>query len=269
MRTSVRTIAIGDVHGCLQELQELLGKLVYSRKDDHLVFVGDYIDRGPEPLETVRFIKNLCQSGRVTAIKGNHDHKMVEWLMRLGQELVGGRPNDMRRPPPQRLLEWFSFSREERKWLAELPVVADLGTRGDAAWLAVHAGFEDKPLLSQLPSRMMHVRWVSEKSGEQWSGQRYQRDDEDDPYGQPQGAVHWAERWARPEHVVYGHQVQSLVDPVVHHRGSNIAGDGECWGIDTGCCFGGRLTALVLETREIVQVQAKKAYGKLLGSSAS
>lgn len=251
-----RTIAIGDVHGCLYELQELLRFVGYRvSKKDRLVFVGDYIDRGPQPLETVRFIRGLQKTHgneAVVCLKGNHEHKMISWLTRLGHELVGGRPNEMRRPNPERLLQWLSFSADDRAWLRDLPIVVDLRN----GWLAVHAGLEDKPLLSQDPIRMMHVRWVDAVNGEQFNGKA----DEDDPYGQPPGTQHWAERWAgssmAAHDVVYGHQVRDLKDPTIH------AGRYGCYGIDTGCVFGGRLTALVLETREVFQIQTLKEYAK-------
>jgi hypothetical protein len=70
------------------------------------------------------------------------------------------------------------------------------------------------------------------------------------------GAHFWTEFWSGPESVVYGHNVHSEENPLIEEVSPGVT----CYGLDTGCCFGGRLTALILETKEIVQVQAKRAY---------
>jgi diadenosine tetraphosphatase ApaH/serine/threonine PP2A family protein phosphatase len=72
------------------------------------------------------------------------------------------------------------------------------------------------------------------------------------------GAKFWTEFWQGPKSVVYGHNVHSYEDPLIEEVAPGVT----CYGIDTGCCFGGRLTALIWETREIVQVQARRAYYK-------
>ena len=68
-------------------------------------------------------------------------------------------------------------------------------------------------------------------------------------------AARWTEQWAGPENVIYGHAVRALSDPVI---------EGRTFGIDTGCVFGGRLTAMVLyeghEQVEFVQVRARASY---------
>jgi diadenosine tetraphosphatase ApaH/serine/threonine PP2A family protein phosphatase len=70
------------------------------------------------------------------------------------------------------------------------------------------------------------------------------------------GAHFWTEFWYGPESVVYGHNVHSMSDPLIEEVAPGVT----CYGLDTGCCFGGKLTALIWETKEIVQVQAKRTY---------
>lgn len=65
------TYAIGDIHGCFEQLQHLLEIIKYDRKKDVLWFTGDYVNGGPQPLETLRFIKSL--GDRNKCILGNHD----------------------------------------------------------------------------------------------------------------------------------------------------------------------------------------------------
>lgn len=67
------TYAIGDVQGCYSTLQLLLKKINYNSENDYLWFVGDLINRGPESLQTLLFIKNLVTAGKALTILGNHD----------------------------------------------------------------------------------------------------------------------------------------------------------------------------------------------------
>jgi hypothetical protein len=76
----------------------------------------------------------------------------------------------------------------------------------------------------------------------------------------PDGVEPWAARWSGPQSVVYGHMVHDLTTP----RIDRPADDVWCYGIDTGCCFGGHLTALILPERRLVQVPAERAYAELL-----
>ncbi|CAG8602651.1 16066_t:CDS:2 [Cetraspora pellucida] len=73
--SSKNLIFIGDVHGSLNELKKLLKKIKYNSTNDHLVFVGDLVAKGPESIEVVRLVKELGSS----CVRGNHDDKLIRW----------------------------------------------------------------------------------------------------------------------------------------------------------------------------------------------
>lgn len=239
----MRTIAIGDIHGCLQELQELLHLI--GAAQDRLVFVGDLVDRGPDSAGVVQLIRRLEQHGSVLTVKGNHDDNAASWLLRSRKHKAAG--TTIKPPPAGRLAEWAGLTPEDVDWLEALPVVAEAAP----GWLAVHAGFEDRAMGRQKEDKCMRTRWIDASTG-----RMIQVGSKDDLDAQPPNSVWWTERWRGSDHVVYGHAVHSLTDPRVDTNEDGM----ECWGIDTGACFGGRLTALCLETRQLWQVQAQRAY---------
>lgn len=71
------TYVIGDLQGCFDELQALLDHINYQTETDHLWFVGDLVNRGPKSLECLRFVKQLQQQGRADTVLGNHDFHLL------------------------------------------------------------------------------------------------------------------------------------------------------------------------------------------------
>ena len=141
-----------------------------------------------------------------------------------------------------------ALSSEDVAYLASLPTLLPLSD----GWVAVHAGFScDRPVSEQSKGVMLRVRYVDAE------GRFASLAEGDAP--PPPGAQAWSACWPGPESVVYGHVVHDLALP---RRDEPVPGV-QCIGIDTGCCFGGRLTALLLPALEIVQVQARQAYTPL------
>ncbi|PON15362.1 hypothetical protein C2W62_24230 [Candidatus Entotheonella serta] len=76
--THARHILIGDVHGCLTELQALIHRLV-PQPDDTFVFLGDLIDKGPESPGVVRWVRHFAEAHHVVLVEGNHEEKHRRW----------------------------------------------------------------------------------------------------------------------------------------------------------------------------------------------
>jgi hypothetical protein len=185
---------------------------------------------------------------------GNHDEKHLRWRKHEQKRAATGKANPMRpmRHPDADAHE--KLSDDDFDWLSNLPLTISLGEIGGrpGEWIAVHAGFE--PMLSladQRPDKLLRVRYVDA------NGKMAQIDNDTD---QPGGTVRWATVWKGEHHVVYGHHASSLKDP---QTDLHVDGQGRPWmrhGLDTGCCFGGHLTAMDLATGICAQVAAKRQY---------
>lgn len=76
-----RVLAIGDVHGQYEKLLDLWGKIKYNDNEDFLIFLGDYIDRGKQSLECLKFVKEKVEQNKnVHALKGNHEEMMLDYI---------------------------------------------------------------------------------------------------------------------------------------------------------------------------------------------
>jgi bis(5'-nucleosyl)-tetraphosphatase (symmetrical) len=240
---STTAIVIGDVHGCIEELDALLTLLsvkIGAPAREQLVFVGDLMDRGPDPVGVVRRVRELG----ARAVMGNHDEKHVRYAK---HEARRKREPGYRNPVSlndERTRQHLSLSEEDHAFLASRPTHLAL----DDEWVVVHGGFEPNRAIDQQKSGvMLRLRHVDALGRMVSLGQ-------EGPTTSP-----WATRWQGPESVVYGHDVHDLEHPRVDHPREGVS----CYGIDTGCCFGGRLTALVLPTREFVQVVARRPYAAM------
>lgn len=220
-------VAVGDVHGCIEELDELLKKIQYNPAQMRLVFLGDLLDRGPEPVACVRRVRELG----VECIMGNHEEKHLRWHKHEKNRERTGKANPMKPMAEAEAAANAALSDQDWTWLKALPVKLHLGDN----WWAVHAGCEPKYTLEkQNPSQIMRVRYVNEKG----TGIALNPDK-----SQPEGTVYWDQQWKGPESLIYGHCVHDLKHP----RITNVSMDVSCVGIDTGCCFGGHLTAALFQ----------------------
>jgi bis(5'-nucleosyl)-tetraphosphatase (symmetrical) len=281
-----RTIIIGDVHGCLAELQELLTKLKVRPLEDRLIFVGDIVDRGPDSLGCLRLVQGLGAE----CLLGNHEEKYVRWHRYETIRKATGKANPMSSMTDEKLALYEQLDDFDLEWMKALPPYIELPDHGGCSWLVVHGGFEPaKELWEQDTRKMIRCRWVDKKGSYLKINMQTTIVKGHRVLSKPEGGIRWTDMWDRKERVIYGHAVRDLEEPTC---------EGHTIGIDTGCCFGGRLTAYVMEEQAtpimtigdkvqipgrypdhygkldwmdisyIVQVDAKKIYAKALLDAA-
>jgi bis(5'-nucleosyl)-tetraphosphatase (symmetrical) len=238
-----RTVVVGDVHGCLAELDELLAMAEIAQGRDRLVFLGDLLDRGPDPVGVLRRVRELGAE----CVLGNHEEKHLRYAAHEARRRTDPLyRNPMRRFDARRAAEHARLTHDDLLWLAGLPRFVTL----DRRWVAVHAGFVPRVRVSaQPPDWTIRLRYVDA------SGAPVPRVRGD--AGEP-GVRRWPEAWTGPECVVYGHFPQRLDLPKRDEPAPGVV----CLGIDTGCVYGGRLSALVLPSEEIVQVPSRLRHAK-------
>lgn len=214
-----RTIAIGDVHGCADEFEELLVALELE-PEDRVIQVGDLVNRGPKSHKVIK----LAREYKVESILGNHELRLLTARKKNDPSLL----KDYDRPTIDQL------TKEDWKYLCKLPKYyyeADLNT------VIVHGGFlPNEPWRDQSVETITSIQVIDE------NGAAAKRSDAPNEPA-------WAVSWGGDPYVVYGHTPR----PNVLDLPGSI-------GIDTGCVYGGHLTAYIIEDRSLVQVRARKAY---------
>lgn len=230
---------IGDVHGCFDELAILLQSLGYTIKgdgNDHvvppagrkLIFVGDLVDRGPKIPQVLRLVMNAVESGAAYCVPGNHDMKLLRKLNGRDVQITHGLADSLaqlEQEPPD-------FRERVKKFLDSLVshYVLDEGNL-----VIAHAGLKEE-MQGRGSGRVRDFALYGETTGET------------DEFGLPV-RYNWAADYRGKAMVVYGHT--PVASPEWLNRTLNI---------DTGCVFGGALTALRYPENELVSVPALKTY---------
>lgn len=213
---SGRTLVIGDVHGCIDELVELL-KVSGWTKHDRLVLAGDLVAKGPGSSAVVA----LAREHKALGVLGNHDAHVLK-----------GRDGDLSALKGTHREVAASLTEDDWRYLELLPLWLDFP---ELNTLVVHAGLlPNVPVTEQPRHLLLNLRSIdADGSGStRVSG------------GRP-----WAELWPGPRFVIFGHDALRKLQ---HHP--------HALGLDTGCVYGGQLSAVWLPERRLVQVAAKRAY---------
>ena len=234
-----RRIFIGDIQGCREELEELLEVVCFDQTTDELHPVGDLVNRGPDSLGTLRLLQSLDTGG----VLGNHDLHLLA--------AAAGRRQASARDTFADVLE--ADDRDELlDWLAARPFV-----RGFEDVLCVHAGLDPTwpdPVEEHLADLDPHD--PDERAGfitrVRYCDKDGRRPESDDlPPGVPfqPWFVFLALRESEARTLVFGHWAsRGLVErPKLR-------------GLDTGCVWGGSLTAWIAEEDRLVSVRARRVY---------
>jgi len=226
-----RTLIIGDVHGCLVELNELLTVASISTTD-RVVFVGDLIGRGPNSLGVLDLVRHL----NAKAVQGNHEQKLLE---AYAAQCSGGDKIKLN-AGQQQLLK--ALRPEHWATLMSLPLYLEFPEHQACV---VHAGvLPGLPVAVQDPWVLTHIRSIDKR-------------------GQPSheiGECPWASSYRGPPHLIFGHSAQLGFQMFEYATG-----------LDSACVYGGRLTGMLLDEGQqvpalnqrfevIVSVAARSIY---------
>ncbi|KAJ5794914.1 Molybdenum cofactor biosynthesis MoeB [Penicillium paradoxum] len=251
-----RLIIVGDVHGCKEELMLLLKKVSFDQKrGDHLIFVGDMINKGPDSAGVV----DLAREHSASSVRGNHEDR----ILLLRNEMVksgtlaaaAGEESSLSSQERDERALARSLSDEQVQWLENCPVILNVGPVPKMGQVVVvHAGLvpgvelEKQDLLSVMTMRTIDL-------------------DTHVPSPKKKG-MNWAKMFDKHQSVLYSRLEASTQDPrsktmtVVygHDASSSLSIRTFTKGLDSGCVKGGKLTALVIENggkQSIVQVSCR------------
>ena len=231
---------IGDIHGCFDEMTALLQQLSYTVEPDgadyrvtppdgrKAVFVGDLVDRGPRITEVLRLVMGMVKAGTAFCVPGNHDVKLMRKLRGKDVKISHGLADSLAQLEP----ETPEFKRQIADFIDDLVshYVFDEGRL-----VVTHAGLKEE-MQGRGSGAVRSFALFGETTGET------------DDYGLPV-RYNWAAEYRGKAMVVYGHT------PVAEPEWLNRTID-----IDTGCVFGGKLTALRYPEKELVSVPAIREY---------
>jgi protein phosphatase len=237
---------IGDVHGCFDELVELLSQLGYrveAAKDGadgeyHVtppagrkaVFLGDLVDRGPKIPHVLRLVMSMVQQETALCVPGNHDVKLLRKLRGKNVQVTHGLAES--------IAQLEAGPAEFHRQIAEfLDGLISHYVLDDGRLVVAHAGMKAE-FQGRGSGRVREFALYGETTGET------------DEFGLPI-RYNWAAEYRGQAMVVYGHT------PVPEAEWLN-----RTINIDTGCVFGGRLTSLRYPEKELVSVPAARAYAE-------
>ncbi|MFB9909429.1 polynucleotide kinase-phosphatase [Allokutzneria oryzae] len=232
---------IGDVHGCRSELEALLTSLGYTITRDaegravdaahpsrRAVFVGDLVDRGPDSPGVLRLVMGMVGAGHALAVPGNHENKLVRSLQGRNVQVTHGLAETLE----QLEKETPEFRKEVEEFCHGL--VSHLVLDGGKLVVA-HAGLKEA-YHGRASGRVRSFALYGDSTGET------------DEFGLPV-RYPWAADYRGKAMVLYGH----VPTPEVEWINNTMC-------LDTGCVFGGRLTALRYPEKDVVSVPAEKVW---------
>ncbi|CAG2199685.1 unnamed protein product [Mytilus edulis] len=217
---------IGDVHGCLDELNELLHLAKSKLKGKQLlpIFVGDLANKGPHNVSTIRRIRVELNG---YAVRGNHDEAVLKQCLSRQERADYIVPDKYK---------WTTeLVADDIRFIQELPYTIHIPSKNS---VIVHGGLvPGTPLEEQDYTNFITMRSLF-KDGETLTASANRL------IGKP-----WASMWEGPEHVYFGHDAARKLQQYSYATG-----------LDSGCLYGNWLTGIFLDSQRMIHVKAKKVY---------
>lgn len=265
------TYFIGDVHGCYDTLMQLLEKIQFNRQHDKLIFVGDLINRGPKSLEVLRFVKGLGKSAQM--VLGNHDISFFAYALGVYHGRGSDFPEMAKAQDAEQLLAW----------LREQPLLI----HDEASNVVVtHAGIPPRWSIAQAKKQARkaerkmrgkkwesYLRYAYGKSEDKWQDDfdkydkfRYRLngftrlrycDDSGEPDLRDKCPVGEQNKGLAPWFALRKKLQRDGKARLVfgHWAALGYHDDGQAICIDSGCAWGGKLTAISIENGSVIKAQ--------------
>jgi diadenosine tetraphosphatase ApaH/serine/threonine PP2A family protein phosphatase len=231
---------IGDIHGCYEELLSLMSKLGYKKRENtfqhidnrQLAFVGDLTDRGPNSVEVINLVSALVESGQAYYCPGNHCDKLYRYFLGRKVQTTHGLETTV---AELQALPKKDFQHIRHQFMTLVEHSPLYHVLDDKKLVIAHAGIRSD-LIGKVNKRVKTFVLYGDITGET------------NPDGTPVRRD-WAKHHQGKEWIVYGHT--PVKQPRFIHQTVNI---------DTGCVFGGALTALQYPEMNIIQVPSSQPY---------
>lgn len=222
-----QVFVIGDVHGCYDELMDLLAVAKAREKDTLKLFVGDLVNKGPRSLDVLDFL--IQNSSSCQAVRGNHDEVVL-------REYYSSRSQSYALAPDNGWIKQLSL--RHIRYLEDLPYTLLLPSLNT---VIVHAGLVPGQGLSTSVVNMVTMRNVI--LDDYWEKGGIHATCKDEERSEP-----WGQVWNGPQHVIFGHDAKRKLQKWRH-----------CTGLDTGCVYGNALTGMFImgpQAGDLVSVNA-------------
>lgn len=225
----MRAVVIGDVHGCIDELKDIVRQAREINPNIEIYQIGDLLDKGPDQVGCVRY----CIAEGIKVVMGNHEAKHIR---KRRQYIKGKKLEDFEATYQDTIL---NLTDDEWVWLESLPYTIQIGKS-----TLVHAGIG--PHSFKRTEELLYIRYVD------WSGKMV-----GNTFGPADGLTAWQDVYQGSQTVIYGHNAYKEQD-VPKYSNNTI-------GIDLGCVYGNYLCGLLIPKDEAFFIlnlvtKAKKVY---------
>lgn len=234
---------IGDIHGCYEELLELLEVLGYKNKGSQwvhpdkrkLVFIGDLMDRGPSSLKVIELVYQLVTKDKIANyIPGNHCDKLYRYFLGNNVKIQHGLETTVEEYEALNKKEQVAIRNKMIRLYEQAPLYLEIP---EVNVVIAHAGIKES-LIGRYDKKVKTFVLYGDITGEKLPDGRPVRRD-------------WAKQYTGERWIVYGHT------PVLEPRFVN-----KTVNIDTGCVFGNKLTAFRLPEEKIISVASKQPFNE-------